>query len=123
MLLWPFIDWKKTVRAPASRPVGMILAVLFLVVVFSLLGVSLKNLYAVKLILASRMVRHWLPISVAPAVTGFMAQAVTSDRTYPMWEIDAETENGTSNISAIRSLCHPAPLCRSSLSPIRNSAI
>ena len=48
MLLWPFIDWRKTVRAPASRPVGMALAVLFLVAVFSLLGVSLKNLYAVK---------------------------------------------------------------------------
>jgi ubiquinol-cytochrome c reductase cytochrome b subunit len=48
MLLWPFIDWRKTVRAPASRPVGLALAVLFLVAVFSLLGVSLKNLYAVK---------------------------------------------------------------------------
>lgn len=48
MLLWPFIDWKKTVRAPASRPVGMTLAAVFLVTVFSLLGVSLKNLYAVK---------------------------------------------------------------------------
>ena len=48
MLLWPFLDWKKTVRAPASRPVGMALAVLFLVFVFSMLGISLKNLYAVK---------------------------------------------------------------------------
>ncbi len=48
MLLWPFLDWKKTVRAPASRPVGMVLAALFLLTVFSLLGVSLNNLYAVK---------------------------------------------------------------------------
>ena len=48
MLLWPFLDWQKTVRAPASRPVGMALAILFLVTVFSLLGVSLKNLYGVK---------------------------------------------------------------------------
>jgi ubiquinol-cytochrome c reductase cytochrome b subunit len=48
MLLWPFLDWQKTVRAPASRPVGMALAVLFLVTVFSLLGVSLKNLYGMK---------------------------------------------------------------------------
>ena len=48
MLLWPFLDWQKTIRAPASRPVGMALAVVFLVTVFSLLGVSLKNLYAVK---------------------------------------------------------------------------
>ena len=48
MLLWPLLDWQKTIRAPASRPVGMALAVVFLVTVFSLLGVSLKNLYAVK---------------------------------------------------------------------------
>lgn len=48
MLLWPFIDRQKTLRAPASRRLGMTLAALFLVVVFSLLGVSLKNLYAVK---------------------------------------------------------------------------
>ena len=48
MLLWPFLDWQKTIRAPASRPVGMALAALFLVTVFSLLGVSLKNLYGLK---------------------------------------------------------------------------
>ena len=48
MLLWPLIDRQKTVRHPASRPIGMALAVLFLVTVFSLLGISLKNLYAVK---------------------------------------------------------------------------
>lgn len=48
MLLWPFLDWQKTVRAPASRPLGMALGGLFLLVVFSLLGLSLKNLYAVK---------------------------------------------------------------------------
>ena len=35
-------------RAPASRPIGMALGALFLLIVFSLLGVSLKNLYAVK---------------------------------------------------------------------------
>jgi ubiquinol-cytochrome c reductase cytochrome b subunit len=48
MLLWPFLDWQKTVRAPASRPIGMALGVLFLVFVFLMLGISLKNLYAVK---------------------------------------------------------------------------
>ena len=48
MLFWPFLDWQKTVRAPASRPIGMALGVLFLVFVFSMLGTSLKNLYAVK---------------------------------------------------------------------------
>jgi ubiquinol-cytochrome c reductase cytochrome b subunit len=48
MLLWPFLDRQKTVRAPASRPVGMALGMLFLVVVFSLLGISLKHLYGVK---------------------------------------------------------------------------
>ena len=48
MLLWPFIDRQKTVRAPASRPVGMAIAALFLITVFSLLGISLKNLYGMK---------------------------------------------------------------------------
>lgn len=48
MLLWPFLDRQKTVRHPASRPVGMALGAMFLIVVFSLLGISLKNLYAVK---------------------------------------------------------------------------
>ena len=47
MLLWPFIDRRKS-RHPASRPIGITLGVLFLVGVFSLLGVSVKNLYAVK---------------------------------------------------------------------------
>ena len=48
VLFWPLLDWKKTVRAPASRPIGMMLGAVFLLIVFSLLGVSLKNLYAVK---------------------------------------------------------------------------
>ena len=48
MLLWPFLDWQKNVRAPASRPVGMAVAALFLITVFSLLGISLKNLYGMK---------------------------------------------------------------------------
>ena len=47
MLFWPFIDRRKS-RNPASRPIGMALGALFLVVVFSLLGLSVKNLYAVK---------------------------------------------------------------------------
>jgi ubiquinol-cytochrome c reductase cytochrome b subunit len=48
LLLWPFLDWQKTVRAPASRPVGMAIVAVFLITVFALLGVSLKNLYGVK---------------------------------------------------------------------------
>jgi ubiquinol-cytochrome c reductase cytochrome b subunit len=48
MLFWPFLDRQKHVRAPASRPVGMAIAALFLVTVFSLLGISLKNLYGMK---------------------------------------------------------------------------
>ena len=48
MLLWPFLDRQKTVRAPASRPVGMVIAGLFLITMFSLLGISLKNLYGLK---------------------------------------------------------------------------
>jgi len=48
LLLWPFLDWQKTVRAPASRPVAMVVGVVFLTTVFSLLGISLVKLYAVK---------------------------------------------------------------------------
>jgi ubiquinol-cytochrome c reductase cytochrome b subunit len=48
LLFWPFLDWKKTVRDPASRPIGMTLGALFLVIVFSLLGISIKQLHAVK---------------------------------------------------------------------------
>jgi ubiquinol-cytochrome c reductase cytochrome b subunit len=47
MLFWPFIDRRKS-RHPASRPVAMTLGALFLAVVFTLLGISVKNLYAVK---------------------------------------------------------------------------
>ncbi len=47
MLFWPFIDRRKS-RSPASRPIGMALGALFLLVVFTLLGISVKNLYAVK---------------------------------------------------------------------------
>jgi ubiquinol-cytochrome c reductase cytochrome b subunit len=48
MLLWPFLDWQKHLRAPASRPVGMAVVAVFLITVFSLLGISLKNLYGMK---------------------------------------------------------------------------
>jgi ubiquinol-cytochrome c reductase cytochrome b subunit len=48
MLLWPFLDRQKNVRAPASRPMGMAVGVVFLITVFSLLGISLKNLYGMK---------------------------------------------------------------------------
>src|SRR5262245_32891090 len=48
LLLWPFLDWQKTVRAPASRPVAMVIVAVFLITVFSLLGISLAKLYAVK---------------------------------------------------------------------------
>jgi ubiquinol-cytochrome c reductase cytochrome b subunit len=48
VLCWPFLDWQKNVRAPASRPVGMAIMALFLIAVFSLLGISLKTLYGVK---------------------------------------------------------------------------
>ncbi|MEW6245080.1 MAG: cytochrome b N-terminal domain-containing protein [Nitrospirota bacterium] len=46
LLFWPFID-RNPVRHPSSRPVAIGAGVVFLVVVFSLLGISLKNLYAV----------------------------------------------------------------------------
>ena len=46
MLLWPFID-RNPSRHPIKRPVALIAGVLFLAVVFGLLGLSVKSLYAV----------------------------------------------------------------------------
>ncbi len=46
LLCWPFID-RNPARHPSSRPVAIGAGAVFLVVVFSLLGISLKNLYAV----------------------------------------------------------------------------
>jgi len=46
MLFWPFID-QNPARHPVNRPVALTAGALFLLVVFSLLGLSIKNLYAV----------------------------------------------------------------------------
>jgi ubiquinol-cytochrome c reductase cytochrome b subunit len=46
LLLWPFID-RNPARNPIRRPVALGSGVALLVVVFSLLGISIKNLYAV----------------------------------------------------------------------------
>ncbi len=46
LLFWPFLD-RNPARRPAARPVALASGGLFLLVVFGLLGVSLKNLYAV----------------------------------------------------------------------------
>lgn len=46
MLFWPFID-RNPARNPIRRPVAIGGGAVFLLVVFSLLGISLKNLYAV----------------------------------------------------------------------------
>jgi ubiquinol-cytochrome c reductase cytochrome b subunit len=46
MLLWPFID-RNPARNPIRRPVALGAGVVFLAVVLSLLGLSIKNLYAV----------------------------------------------------------------------------
>lgn len=43
---WPFID-RHPDRRPLDRPLAMAAGAVFLIVVFSLLGVSLKNLYAI----------------------------------------------------------------------------
>ncbi len=45
LLCWPFLD-RNPARRPASRPVALGVGVLFLTAVFVLLGISLKNLYA-----------------------------------------------------------------------------
>ena len=46
LLFWPFID-RNPARHPIQRPAALSAGVLFLVVVFTLLGVSLRELYAV----------------------------------------------------------------------------
>ncbi len=46
LFFWPFID-RNPVRNPIKRPAALVSGVLFLLVVFSLLGISFKNLYAV----------------------------------------------------------------------------
>lgn len=46
MMLWPFID-RNPARNPIRRPVALGAGVVFLAVVLSLLGISVRNLYAV----------------------------------------------------------------------------
>jgi len=46
MLFWPFID-QNPARHPVKRPVALTAGAVFLLVVFSLLGLSISNLYAV----------------------------------------------------------------------------
>lgn len=46
MLFWPFID-QNPARHPVKRPLALTAGALFLLVVFSLLGISISNLYAV----------------------------------------------------------------------------
>ena len=46
MLLWPFID-RNPARNPIRRPVALGAGMVFLAVVLSLLGISVRNLYAV----------------------------------------------------------------------------
>ena len=46
LFFWPFLD-RNPARNPTARPVGSGAGALFLAVVFTLLGVSLHNLYAV----------------------------------------------------------------------------
>ncbi|MEP6960066.1 MAG: cytochrome b N-terminal domain-containing protein, partial [Nitrospirota bacterium] len=46
LLLWPFVD-RNPERRPRSRPIALASGGAFLLVVFALLGISLKNLYAI----------------------------------------------------------------------------
>jgi ubiquinol-cytochrome c reductase cytochrome b subunit len=46
LLFWPFID-RNPIRNPAARPAALTAGVAFLAVVFVLLGISLRDLYAV----------------------------------------------------------------------------
>ncbi len=56
LLLWPFID-RNPVRNPIRRPAALASGGLFLLVVFSLLGISLKNLYAVPRVMIPAIAR------------------------------------------------------------------
>ena len=47
LLLWPFID-RSPARHPAARPAALAVGAAFLAVVFTLLGISLRDLYAVR---------------------------------------------------------------------------
>ncbi len=46
LFLWPFLD-RNPARRPTKRPVALVAGTAFLVIVFGLLGVSLRDLYAV----------------------------------------------------------------------------
>lgn len=46
LLCWPFLD-RNPVRHPTARPVALAAGSMFLVVVFGLLGISIRDLYAV----------------------------------------------------------------------------
>ncbi len=46
LLIWPFVD-RNPARNPMKRPVALASGFVFLALVFSLLGISIKNLYAV----------------------------------------------------------------------------
>ncbi|MER3424548.1 MAG: quinol:cytochrome C oxidoreductase, partial [Nitrospiraceae bacterium] len=46
LLFWPFID-QNPYRHPTRRPIALTIGALFLVFVFALLGVSIRDLYAV----------------------------------------------------------------------------
>jgi ubiquinol-cytochrome c reductase cytochrome b subunit len=46
LFFWPFLD-RNPVRHPVARPVALTTGALFLVIVFGLLGISIRDLYAV----------------------------------------------------------------------------
>lgn len=92
---------QSTPRRYHKPPAGWLLApaALFLVVVFLLLGISLKNPFAMKRIAPIvAQDRRWCRTLVAPDVTEFMERAVPSDRTCPMW---ATNRAGQVNVRVI----------------------
>ncbi len=46
MFFWPFID-RNPARQPSQRPIALVAGAAFLLIVFTLLGISLRDLYAV----------------------------------------------------------------------------
>lgn len=123
LLFLPFLD-RNPERRPLARPVAVSAGVAFLLVVFALLGISLKNLYAI-------------PREDPSVASGGMLYAQNHcaachrlhgeggrwDRISRMWAMTGRTGIGTSAISGIRSRCRRDPSCRSSRSPIRTLRI
>jgi len=112
LLFWPFID-RNPARHPIQRPAALTAGVLFLAAVFTLLGVSLRDLYAcrvsIRLWREGKRSSHNLGV---PDAIAFMVRAERWGRISPMKAIPDRIASGTSGIFAIHPRCRRVPSCR-----------